>query len=327
MPHSALPPSVRGTVATVGTFDGVHLAHQEVLRQISDRAREGALASVLVTFDRHPLEVVRPDDAPPLITTSDEKKEILAQSGLDFVAFLPFTKALSRYRPHEFVELVLVERFRVAELVIGYDHGFGRSRSGDVDTLREAGDRHGFAVDVVQEMDVGGAPVSSTRIREAVTEGRMEDAARALGRPYSLRAPVVHGMGRGRDLGFPTANLRPPEPRKLLPAEGIYTVRASLSSEIREGLVHLGPRPTFVGSPPSLELHLLDFDRDIYGETVRVDFLSRLRDVAKFSSASELVDQMQRDRERARAYFEAGGSGSGRGSRSHARLVQGSEET
>lgn len=326
MPHSALPPSVRGTVATVGTFDGVHLAHQEVLRQISRQAARRSLASVLVTFDRHPLEVVRPDDAPPLLTTPDEKKEILAQSGLDYVAFLPFTKALSRYRPHEFVERVLVERFRVAELVIGYDHGFGRSRSGDVGTLREEGRRHGFEVDVVEEMDVGGAPISSTRIREAVAEGRMEDAARGLGRPYSLRAPVVHGVGRGRELGFPTANLRPPEARKLLPAEGIYTVRASLASEIREGLVHLGPRPTFVGSPPSLELHLLDFDRDIYGETVRVDFLSRLRDVARFGSAAELVSQMERDRERARAYFasERGAAGPDPGAR--ARLVQEHEE-
>ena len=324
MPLSALPPSVSGTVVTVGTFDGVHRGHREVLEEIAERARLRSRVSVLVTFDRHPLEIVRPEEAPPLLTTPDEKKEILAQSGLDSVAFLPFTKDLSRYRPHEFVDCVLVRRYRVAELVIGYDHGFGRSRSGDVQTLREAGRRHGFDVDVVAEVDVGGEAISSTRIRRAVTEGRVQDAARGLGRPYSLRAPVVHGTGRGKELGFPTANLRPPEQRKLLPAEGIYTVRASLPNGIHEGLVHLGPRPTFAGSPPSLELHLLDFDRDIYGEMVRVDFLSRLRDVAHFGSPGELVEQMKRDRERALEYFagrEVDGSGTG------ARLVHREEET
>lgn len=324
MPLSALPPSVRGTVVTVGTFDGVHRGHREVLEEISARARARSRVSVLVTFDRHPLEIVRPEEAPSLLTTPDEKKEILALSGLDYVAFLPFTKDLSRYRPHEFVDLVLVRRYRVAELVIGYDHGFGRSRSGDVETLREAGRRHGFEVDVVAEVDVGGEAISSTRIRRAVAEGRMGDAARGLGRPYSLRAPVVHGMGRGKELGFPTANLRPPEHRKLLPAEGIYTVRASLSTGIHEGLVHLGPRPTFAGSPPSLELHLLNFDRDIYGETVHVEFLARLRDVAQFGSPGELVEQMRRDRERAQAYFAGVGDP---GSATGARVVHRKEET
>lgn len=324
MPRSPLPPSVRGSVVTVGTFDGVHLGHREVLREIAARAAARSTVSVLVTFDRHPLEVVRPDEAPPLLTTSDEKKEILAQSGLDYVAFLPFTEVLSRYRPHEFVERVLVDRYRVSELVIGYDHGFGRSRAGDVDTLREAGRRHGFDVDVVAEVEFDGKPISSTRIRLAVAEGRLADATRGLGRPYSLRAPVVHGVGRGKALGFPTANLRPPEQRKLLPAEGIYTVRASLAREIREGIVHLGPRPTFAGSPPSLELHLLDFDRDIYGETVRIDFLERLRDVARFGSAGELVEQMRRDRDRARAYFASENTD---GSAARARLVRDREET
>jgi riboflavin kinase/FMN adenylyltransferase len=306
MPRSALPPEVEGTVVTVGTFDGVHRGHRAVLREIEDRARESGLRSVLVTFDRHPLTVVRPEDAPPLLTTPDEKKEILAQSGLDHVAFLPFTRSLSLYEPEEFVELVLVERFRVRELVIGYDHGFGHGRTGGVDTLRSSGRRLGFDVDVVGEVTLAGSSVSSTRLREAVREGRMEEAARGLGRPYSVRGPVVHGMGRGRDLGFPTANLKAPEGRKLLPRSGIYAVRASLQSEVRQGLVHLGPRPTFAGSPPSLELYLLDFDRDIYGETVRVDFLARLRDVLPFGSAEELVEQMQEDRERARSFFASG---------------------
>lgn len=305
--ESGLPPDVGGTVVTVGSFDGVHRGHMAVLKEITRRAAKRRSHSVLVTFDRHPLTVVRPEVAPGLLTTPDEKKEILSQSGLDYVAFLPFTKALSEYGPEEFVDLVLRKRFRVAELVIGYDHGFGRGREGDIDLLRRLGQVQGFEVDVVPAVESGGAPVSSTRIRASVGKGEVERVERDLGRPYSFRGPVVTGMGRGRDLGFPTANIAAPGGGKLLPRQGIYAVRASLRTEIRSGLLHLGPRPTFAGSPPSIELYILDFDEDIYGERVRIDFLKRLRDVLPFATASELVEQMKRDRDMAREYFAAAG--------------------
>ncbi len=301
--ESGLPSDVSGTVVTVGSFDGVHRGHVAVLDEIARRAGERDLHSVLVTFDRHPLTVVRPEVAPGLLTTPDEKKEILSQSGLDYVAFLPFTRTLSRYGPEEFVAQVLKRRFRVSELVIGYDHGFGHGRAGDIRLLRRLGRRWDFDVDVVPAVASGGSPVSSTRIRAAVADGQVEQAARDLGRPYSFRGPVVTGLGRGRDLGFPTANIEPPVGRKLLPKQGIYAVRASLRTEIRSGLLHLGPRPTFAGSPPSIELYILDFDEDIYGERVRVDFLRRLRDVRPFATAAELVEQMKLDREMARDYF------------------------
>jgi riboflavin kinase / FMN adenylyltransferase len=300
---SGLPPDVEGTVVTVGTFDGVHLGHWAVLQEIRRRAEARDGHSVLVTFDRHPLTVVRPGEAPALLTTPDEKKEILSQSGLDYVAFLPFTTALSRYEPAEFVHRVLVRGFRVSELVIGYDHGFGRSRSGDIELLRRLGGELGFEVDVVHPVEVDGEAVSSTAIRSRMAEGRVEEAARMLGRPCSFRGPVVHGMGRGRDLGFPTANIPAPGGSKLLPREGIYAVRASLRTEIRDGLLHLGPRPTFAGSPPSIELYLLDFDREIYGESVRVEFLTRLREVRPFGTPEELVAQMRRDEDTAREWF------------------------
>lgn len=306
---SGLPPDVRGTVVTVGSFDGVHRGHMAVLREITRRADRRGLDSVLVTFDRHPLTVVRPEVAPGMLTTPDEKKEILSQSGLDYVAFLPFTRTLSQYGPEEFVDHVLCRRFRVAELVIGYDHGFGRGREGDIGLLRRLGRTFGFAVDVVPAVSVDGAPVSSTQIRRSVAAGEVEKAARELGRPYSFRGPVVTGLGRGRNLGFPTANIKAPEGEKLLPRQGIYAVRASLRTEIRSGLLHLGPRPTFAGSPPSIELYILEFDQDIYGERVRVDFLKRLRDVRPFGTASELVEQMKRDREMAWAYFAHAGKG------------------
>lgn len=312
MYESGLPEDVEGTVVTVGSFDGVHRGHMEVLREINRRAVSSGLHSILVTFDRHPLTVVRPEAAPGLLTTPDEKKGILTQSGLDYVAFLPFTRELSLLGPEEFVTSVLMRRFRVAELVIGYDHGFGHGRSGDIELLRRLGAELDFSVDVVPAVEVDGRPVSSTHIRTLLSDGHVEQAARELGRPYSFRGPVVAGLGRGRDLGFPTANIQAPQGGKLLPREGIYAVRASLRTEIRQGLLHLGPRPTFAGSPPSIELYILDFDRDIYGQTVRVEFLRRLRDVRPFATAAELVEQMRRDRERAREYFGLPAGGAGR---------------
>jgi riboflavin kinase/FMN adenylyltransferase len=308
---SGLPADVSGTVVTVGSFDGIHLGHWAVLQEIALRAERRQLGSVLVTFDRHPLTVVRPEVAPHLLTTADEKKEILTQSGLDYVAFLPFTRSLSCYSPEEFVRLVLVNRFRVRELVIGYDHGFGKGRSGGIELLRHLGEELGFAVDVVGAVRVDSQPVSSTNLRRAVAAGQVEQVSRQLGRPYSFRGPVVYGMGRGRHLGFPTANIQAPGGGKLLPCRGIYAVLASLRTEIRPALLHLGPRPTFAGSPPSIELYILDFDGEIYGETVRVDFLKRIRDVRPFASAAELVEQMQVDRAAALEYFagEAGRDG------------------
>jgi riboflavin kinase/FMN adenylyltransferase len=276
---SGLPPDVPGTVVTVGTFDGLHLGHWAVLQEIGERARRRRLISVLVTFDRHPLSVVRPEAAPPVLTSPDEKKEILALSSLDYVAFLSFDKALSLHQPEEFVRFVLVDRFRVRELVIGHDHGFGRGRTGDRDTLQRLGNELGFDVDVVSPVLANGESVSSTKIRDLVRIGAVEEAARALGRPYSVQSVVVHGLGRGRRLGFPTANLQAPGGGKLIPGSGIYAVRASLGSEVREGLLHLGPRPTFAGSPPSIE------------------------EVRPFGSADELIEQMRRDRDRAIRFF------------------------
>lgn len=273
-------PSDRGTVATVGTFDGVHLGHWRVLQEISRRAEAAGRRSVLVTFDPHPLRIVRPEHCPPLLTTAVEKKEILAESGLEWAVFIEFTRALSEYEPRRFVEEILLRRLGVEELVIGYDHGFGRDRSGDPDTLVAIGAELGFKVDVVAPVSAGGQPISSSRIRAAVQRADLAEARACLGRPYAVRGVVVRGDGRGRDLGFPTANLRVGDGDKLIPPEGIYAVRAQLRSGTYAGALHLGPRPTFKGSPPTIELHLIDFDRDIYGEELRVDFLQYLRDPA-----------------------------------------------
>lgn len=305
----ALPPGIpddRGTVVTVGTFDGVHRGHWAVLQEIRRRATATGRRSVLLTFHPHPLRIVRPEHAPPLLTTPDEKKEILAESGLDWAVFLSFTRALSRFEPRRFVEEILVGRLRVEELVIGYDHGFGRGRSGDADTLRSIGEELGFEVDVVAPVETGDAAISSTRIRRALAEGDVEEAGRGLGRPYSLRGLVVRGDGRGRQLGFPTANLRVSSTEKLVPAPGIYAVRGVLRRGTFPGALHVGPRPTFRGSAPSIELHLMDFEGDLYGEDVRVDFIRRLREVRPFDSAEALVAQMRDDVEEARAVLGSG---------------------
>ena len=290
-----IPHDGRGTVVTVGTFDGVHRGHRAVLDEIRARAEASESRAVLLTFHPHPLTIVRPDIAPRLLTTPVEKKEILAESGLDWAVFLRFTPELSRFTPEEFVDRVLVERLRVSELVIGYDHGFGKGRSGDADTLRRIGGKRGFAVDVVEPVEVGEEPISSTRIRRSVSDGDMQAAGRGLGRPYAFRGVVVRGEGRGAQLGFPTANLQVGYGSKLLPPAGIYAVRGVLRSGTFDGALHLGPRPTFRGSPPSIELYLMDFDDDIYGEEVRVDLIRRLRPVQPFAGVDALIRQMEKD--------------------------------
>lgn len=293
-------PSDRGTVVTVGTFDGVHLGHWTVLQEIRRRAEATGRRSVLVTFDPHPLKIVRPEHAPLSLTTPVEKKEILAESGLDYAVFLSFTHALSRYEPRRFVEEILIGRLGVEELVIGYDHGFGRDREGDPESLEAMGREIGFDVDVVAPVSADGDAISSSRIRSLLMDGAMADARACLGRPYSIRGVVVRGDGRGKGLGFPTANIRVAEGDKLIPPPGIYAVRGVLRSGTYAGALHLGPRPTFKGSPPTIELHLMDFDTDIYGEEVRVDFIEHLRGIEPFTTVDALVEQIRQDVDRAR---------------------------
>jgi riboflavin kinase/FMN adenylyltransferase len=296
-----LPADDRGAVVTVGTFDGVHRGHREVLDEIVRRAAFTAARSVLVTFHPHPLRIVRPEDAPPLLTTLVEKKLLLAESGLDYAVFLPFTRELQQYPARRFVEEILIGRLGMSELVIGYDHGFGRGREGDVDTLRSFGAELGFDVDVVGPVGDGDDAVSSTKIRRALQAGDVVDAATGLGRPYSLEGIVVRGSRRGRELGFPTANIDVGDPDKLLPREGIYAVHAWIDGRPVPALLHLGPRPTFPGDSATVEVHLLDWSGDLYGRRLRVDLCARIRDILPFESAEALVAAMRRDEEAGRA--------------------------
>ena len=284
----------RGSVVTVGTFDGVHLGHWAVLREIAARAKRDNRRSVLVTFVPHPLEIVNPQAAPQLLTVGDERLEILAQGELDLIVFLSFTKRLSQYSPEAFVRL-LIERFQMQELVIGHDHGFGRGRSGDESLLRELGKKLGFEVDVVGAVSVSSRPASSTLVRRAVAGGDLDTAEELLGRPYSITAPVVRGKARGRQLGYRTINLEVTDPRKLLPPDGVYAVRAEWRDGAAGGMMHQGPRPTFGEQDRTLEAHLFGVDVELYDVPVKISWVKRLRDVMNFPDTKALEAQLARD--------------------------------
>ena len=292
-----------GSVLTVGTFDGVHLGHQAIIRYLVERARIQGGRSVVVSFDPHPREVVH-GEAVPLLTTLEERAAELEALGLDGFVVLPFTPAFARLSPSAFIEEVLVRHIGLQEIVIGYDHGFGRGRSGGREDLERLGRKHGFSVDVIPGQVVAEHVVSSTQVRRQLLDGgAVKDAARLLGRYYSLAGTVVLGSQRGRTLGYPTANLSVNHPRKVVPAEGVYAVNARVSGEASRmgGMMNIGTRPTFDGEDTRLEVHLFDVSRDLYGQELRVEFVERIRPEVRFDSVEALKKQLSKDRARCMA--------------------------
>ena len=300
-----LPAAATGSVVTVGTFDGVHLGHRRVLERLAVRARASGQASVLVTFDPHPLAIVRPEAAPLRLTLPEERAEVLATTPIDYVVVVRFSPAVAALTAEEFVDDVLRRRLRMRSLLIGHDHGFGRGREGDAGTLHQLGAARGFDVEVIEAVHgPSGQVVSSTAIREAVARGALDAAAEGLGRRYSVAGRVVSGAARGRLLGFRTINLAPP-PGKLLPAHGVYAIRAETPHGTFGGMLNHGPRPTFGDAEVALEAHLFDASADLYGATVRLDFVARLRGVQRFDSPEALVAQLQADERSAREALRA----------------------
>ncbi len=282
------------TVATIGNFDGVHLGHQAILGQVCRRARELGAQAVAVTFDPHPLKVLRPEMDVPMLTTPAQKLELLQGCGLDAVVVLPFTREFAALPARDFVSGYFCERLRVREVVIGHDYCFGRGREGNVDLLREMGKVCGFTVQVVWAVESDEAVVSSSLIRALLRLGKVEEARRLLGRPYGVAGQVVRGQGRGgKLLGVPTANIRPVN--ELLPASGIYAVRVRRGAEIRPGVANIGTCPTFDGCGSSLDVHLLEFESDLYGEDLGVEFVARLREERRFPSVAALAAQIHAD--------------------------------
>jgi riboflavin kinase/FMN adenylyltransferase len=295
------PAETAGAAITVGTFDGVHRGHQDVATRLVQLARARNLVSVVITFDPHPLEIVNPAAAPPLLTTREEKLDALSRTGVDVAVVLPFTPELAALSADAFVDDILRAQCKLNALLIGHDHGFGRNRMGDASVLQELGKSRGFTVDLVEPVQAGeGHPVSSTAIRRAVAGGDLARAAVGLGRPYSVAGTVVHGEKRGRLLGFPTLNVGPIPDRKLLPPDGVYAVRAILPDGTHGGMVNLGGRPTWDETERKLEAHLFDAAGDWYGQPVRIDFLARLREVRRFDNADALRAQLAMDEALAR---------------------------
>jgi riboflavin kinase / FMN adenylyltransferase len=290
-----------GAVVTLGTFDGVHRGHHAVLTEVTRRARAAGLTSVLVTFEPHPLAVVNPAAAPKLLTLADEKHALVSASGIEQFVLMPFTPVVAQLDAAEFVRR-LCDQYAMRELVMGYDHGFGRGRAGDVELVQRLSRTQDFAVAVVDAVRDNGQPISSTVIRTAIAHGDLDSAARWLGRAYGIRGKVVRGAGRGRTIGVPTLNLEPPDSRKLLPPDGVYAARVRLDDgRTFGGMMNQGPRPTFGEQARTLEVHLFDFDGELYGETVHVAWVRRLRAVQAFRSRDALVAQLEQDRQAARA--------------------------
>lgn len=294
-------PLANGAVITVGTFDGVHRGHQDVLATLVRHAEARGLPSVVITFDPHPLEVVNPAAAPPLLTLTEEKLAMFAQTGVSYVAVVPFTPALAALEAEQFVDDVLLGRFAMRELLVGHDHGFGRGRMGDIEVLRQLGQSRGFQVTVLPPVHAAdGYAISSTAIRRSVAGGDLARAALGLGRPYSISGTVIRGDQRGRTIGYPTLNLSPPSPRKLLPPDGVYAVRVQLPEGQFGGMLNLGPRPTVGDHQRRIETHVFDAGADWYGATVRLDFVARLRGTRPFAGLDALKTQLADDETQAR---------------------------
>jgi riboflavin kinase/FMN adenylyltransferase len=294
-------------IVTVGTFDGIHVGHRDIIEYVVARASETGGSSTVVTFDPHPREVMS-GELVPLLTTSAERLEILSSMGVDRVIVIPFTRTFAQTSSESFVRDVICGKIGCSEIVVGHDHSFGRDRKGGTELLEEAGKATGFGVTLIPPRAVAGSVVSSSSIRASlVLEGNVKDAARMLGRRFRLAGRVVHGDGRGRAIGFPTANLEANSGRKVIPKRGVYAVTVEGTDErVRDGMMNIGVRPTFSDTDAvHVEVHVLEYDGDLYGQTLHVEFVDRLREERRFDSVEALIEQLSEDRRRCRLAVSA----------------------
>ncbi len=278
---------------TIGVFDGVHLGHKHLIAQLKELARKQGSLSGVITFSQHPREVLSPQTKLPSLTGLEQRIALLKNEGVDIVLPLPFTPQLASLSPKQFLEL-LKEYLKMKGLVIGPDFALGKDRQGDIDALRRLGQEMGFSVTVVPPLTIDGQVVSSTAIRKALAEGDMKRAQKLLGRPFRLQGRVVTGDKRGKELGFPTANLDV-EPGQALPAGGVYACRAHIDGQTYSAMTNIGHRPTFGGGQRLVEVYLLDYNGDLYGRELAIDIIGRLRDEKKFDTPEQLKEQIAED--------------------------------
>ncbi|MFO7768969.1 MAG: bifunctional riboflavin kinase/FAD synthetase [bacterium] len=289
------PPALPGPVVTIGSFDGIHRGHQALIGRVQEKAAERDGTGILLTFEPHPQRVIAPGSAPPLLTLREEKLPLLEAEGLETTVILPFNRALSEVEAEDFVRDILVDRLGVKYLVLGYDHAFGRGRRGRPELLREMAPGLGFDLEVLEAVTEGDEAITSSLIRRELEGGDVERAARLLGRPYSMVGYVVKGDRRGTRMGFPTANLAPPSKEKCIPGNGVYAVRARVREEMMSGVCSIGTRPTFETRGRTVEVHLFEFEGEIYGESLELRFLRRLREEIKFEHPEALQKQIGLD--------------------------------
>jgi riboflavin kinase/FMN adenylyltransferase len=292
-------------ILTQGTFDGVHFGHQKILRQVVDEALQIGGVSVLLTFYPHPRLVLYPDDNElKLLSTIEEKVDLVSALGIDYLIIMPFTQELSRLRADEFVRDILAEKLHLTKLIIGYDHRFGRNREGGMQEMVLFSETYGFELEEIPAQDISESIVSSTKIRQALLNGEVHQAGKYLGTAYVLRGKVEEGMQRGTTIGYPTANIRVNSSYKLIPKNGVYAVWVYIDEKKFEGMLNIGYNPTFDDKKWSVEVHLFDFNQNVYHKEITVAFVSRTRDEQKFDDLQSLINQLKEDEKEIRAILE-----------------------
>lgn len=291
-------PAFRNAVLTVGTFDGVHLGHREIIKRVIDHAHHVGGDSVLITFDPHPRKFLFPDQPLGIITPLAEKVRLLSEAGITHIIVVPFTREFAELSAREYIEKFLVGKFAPHSIVIGYDHHFGHDRLGNIEMLKEYAPVYGYQLMEIPAQQIDAAAVSSTRIRKAISEGRVSDAEHMLDRNYTLKGTVVHGNKLGRTIGYPTANLSPVDKEQLIPAIGVYTIKATHNGVVYDGMMSIGYNPTVTDKKElRIEANLFDFDKDIYGDELEIIFIERLRNELKFSGLDALIEQLHIDKQ------------------------------
>jgi riboflavin kinase/FMN adenylyltransferase len=293
------------TVVTIGTFDGVHIGHQKIIKRLINTGKSEGLKSVILTFFPHPRMVVQKDSNIKLINTIDERSHILETLGLDYLLIKQFTKEFSRLTAEDFVKKILVDKLHVKKVIIGYDHRFGRNRNADINDLKAFGETYGFDVEEISVEDINDVAVSSTKIRKALNEGDINKANRFLGYPFMLNGTVVKGKGLGKQLEYPTANIFIEEDYKLIPKRGSYIVSSKIENKLVFGMMNIGVNPTVEGHKETIEVHFFDFKKDIYNQKIQINLLERIRDEQKFESIEALKTQLKKDKETTLSFLKS----------------------